>query len=101
MREIDVTPEEFKKLTQLQHQHKWEWPAVFSVNEHGQIWPGVTYGWTHFGDRKPVRGLSKIIDDVADEYLRIRAEGGRFFVDERGAFRADQGQQFVVFQILA
>lgn len=33
-----------------------------------------------------MRGKSRIVDAVADEYLSQRPDGGRFFIDDRGAF---------------
>jgi len=43
-----------------------------------------------------------MIDILADKYQLIRDGGGRFFIDERGAFykdRAKQEVQFVCFRI--
>ena len=37
-------------------------------------------------EREPVRGLSRVIDEVADRYLSERSDGGRFFIDDRHAF---------------
>jgi hypothetical protein len=99
-----ITQEEFNEFRRLQRVHRWDWPAVFSTNCHGKIWPFVTRGWTPFADRDDVRGVSSIVDAVANAYLSVRSEGGRFFIDERGAFHKteDLGApevQFVQFQI--
>ena len=46
--------------------------------------------------------VSKILDAVADRYLTIRSEGGRFFVDEKGAFYKDRqagDTEFMCFRV--
>jgi hypothetical protein len=53
--------------------------------------------------RENVRGVLPMLDAVADGFLSIRPEGGRFFIDERGAFYksehvGDPGAPFVPFQ---
>ncbi len=37
-------------------------------------------------DRDQLRGISRTIDAVADEYVRVRNGGGRFLINERGRF---------------
>jgi hypothetical protein len=83
---VPITQEEFTKLRQLQIKFRWDWPATFSANEHGHIWPYVTPGYTVEDNRLHVRGALDLLDYLADEYISIRPEGGRFFVDETGAY---------------
>jgi hypothetical protein len=99
-----ITKSDFESLRELQLRRHWLWPAVFSTNCHLAIWPWVTNGWTHPSQREDVRGVHPIIDVVADEYLRVRPEGGRFFISEQGAFYRDEAKQihqFVEFTIVA
>ena len=83
---VPVTREEFNRLRQLQLKFRWDWPATFSANEHGHIWPYITPGYTTEDIRFHVRGALDILDYLADEYINIRSEGGRFFIDETGAY---------------
>ena len=102
MERIAITRDEFDEFRRLQIRYRWDWPAVFSTNYYSEIWPWVTYGYTPGANREPVRGLSPIVDAVADEYLRVRPEGGRFFINERGAFYKDAdgvSVQFASFRI--
>jgi len=96
MKTLSIAGEELEELKRLQ-----PWPADLSANHHGAIWQSVTFGWTPFSRREDIRGKSKIIDEVADEYLRVRPGGGRFFMRLAGAFYSPEdepGGQFVAFQ---
>jgi hypothetical protein len=42
--ELDITETDFADLKALQIRHRWDWPAVFSTNPQGDIWPFVTRG---------------------------------------------------------
>lgn len=97
-----ITREEFEDFRRLQVRRRWDWPVVFSANSNDQIWPFASYGHTRAEDREPLGGLCKTIDAVAREYLRVRELGGRFFIDETGAFYklAGRNVQFVAFRIL-
>jgi|SRR5579884_307925 len=98
---IHITRHDFNELRRLQRRKRWDWPAVFSVNPRGVIWPFVTNGWTPEDERIDVAGVSPIVDRVASEYLDIRPEGGRFFIKDCGAFfKTEDGgppQLFAVF----
>jgi hypothetical protein len=76
-------------LRALQIKLPWEWPAVFSANSRGDIWPFVTYGLTPEWLREDVRGLSPVVDEIADSFLSYQRIGGRFFIDENGAYVKD------------
>ena len=102
MLEIVLDRQEFEELRRLQIKYRRDWPAVFSTNNR-EVWPFVTRGHTQGGDREVIRGLCKTVDQIADECLRIRDGGGRFFIDRRGAFYKDefsQEIQFVIFRIV-
>ncbi|SRR6266540_3916459 len=87
----------FKSLVLRQ---RWDWPAVFSVNPSGQIWPWVRNGWTPPEERHYIDGLSPIVDAIAERLLFHRSMGGRFFINEAGAWiRPDsQAIQFLAFE---
>ena len=82
---LEITREEFTELQALQRKSRSDWPAAFSTNPRGHIWPWVCRGWTPFDLRDHVRGFSIVVDQVADLYLEERPEGGRFFIDLQGA----------------
>ena len=99
---LNFSRDEFGQLRALQIERRWDWPATFSTNCHGEVWPYSTPGFTHEVDREPVRGISRVIDEVVDAYLTIRPEGGRFFIDEKAAFykvEADALRVIAVFEL--
>jgi hypothetical protein len=83
---IRLTRTDFELLKVLQARLRWDWPATFSTNPQGEIWPFVTWGLTPEELRNGIRGLSKVVDEVADAYICRRHRGGRFFIDESGAY---------------
>ena len=101
---LKVTRAEFDYLRVLQRKKRWGWPAVFSTNHRGDIWPFVTRSYTPVAAREEVRGLSRVIDRIADLYLKVRGDGGRFFIDDFGACYKDDEIRaplnlFVMFEI--
>lgn len=99
---IELTRSELDEIKHLQARYRSDWPAVFSANHHREIWLFRRRGLTPGEEREEVRGLLKWVDYVADTYLAIREVGGRFFIDERGAFYKNgwsQEIQFVTFLI--
>ena len=101
MKTISMTQAEYDDLRELQLRLRWDWPAWFSVNQSGEMWPGSTFGRTPDHLRVDVSGVSNILDRVKDLYLGVRERGGRFFIDDRGGFhKADRVEtQFVEFKI--
>jgi hypothetical protein len=84
---LTLTQAEFDELKALQRTKRWDWPAVFSVSPRdGEIWPYVRRGYTPEQEREPVSGLSRVIDEVAKRYLKLRSDGGRFFIHDKLAF---------------
>jgi hypothetical protein len=100
---VCFTLNEFEYLKALQVKRRWDWPAIFSTNCHGEIWCPPGYGYTHKQNREDVRGLSGVIDQVADTLLSLRAAGGRFFINDSGASYKDERtgrtEEFVSFRI--
>jgi hypothetical protein len=100
---IEVSRADLEQIKRLQIKPRSDWPAVFSTNVHGEIWPFWTYGYTYGRDRVDVRGFSPVVDEVAERYRQLRGEGGRFFIDATGAFYKDElsgsfTRQFVSFR---
>jgi hypothetical protein len=86
MKELEITREQFDEFKRLQVKKRWDWPATFSTNSKGPIWPYVTNGKTRQEARNDIRGISPLLDQVADIYTARREEGGRFFIGWDGAF---------------
>ncbi|MGA7832143.1 MAG: hypothetical protein WCA21_14385 [Terracidiphilus sp.] len=82
----EITREEFDEFRRLQIRRDWIWPAKFSTNIYGELWPWVTNGKTPIELRKDVRGLSPLLDEVGRLYRMSRNEGGRIFINYEGAF---------------
>jgi hypothetical protein len=99
---IGITRTELDQIRKLPIRRRSDWPAVFSTNCNGEVWLWATYGLTPDDYREQIRGVSEVTDLIADEYLEIRGEGGRFFVDATGAFYKDESgrwtRQFVNFR---
>lgn len=97
---------EFQELRDMQVKYRTGWPAVFSTDQEGNVFPCPTLGWSRKKQRIYVREF-RPLDAIVTEYLKIRAEGGRFFVNQRGAFYAPEilgtkspDIQFVQFELV-
>jgi hypothetical protein len=100
---VRITRAEFEEFRTLQRKHRWDWPAVFSANRRNEIWAFVTRGYTPFENRQNLRGISRVLDIVANKYRISRSDLGRFFIDERGGFYKDESNiehQFCEFEWL-
>lgn len=95
---IDIAREEYDELRRLQVKLRSGWHAVFSTNPSGEkIWPFTRYTLTPKPDRVLLSGSSQLLDKLVDELLRVKPEGGRFFINEDGAFwkpKEEWGQKF-------
>jgi hypothetical protein len=73
----------------------WTWPATFSRNARGEIWPSVTKGLTPEHTRFHVQGRVPALDRIAQTLLRMRPKGGRFYITHDGVYLSD-GDRFVI-----
>ena len=103
MKYMEITKHDFEEFKGFQIKHRFSWSAIFSTNCNREIWVYGGPGYTHEERRIHVQGNSKVLDRVAEEYLRIRHEGGRFYLTETGAFySSEDGKdaiQFLTFSI--
>src|SRR5665213_1035489 len=90
MKPMRIMKRNLKDFEELQH-------CSFSATLYGEIWPKMTRGYHQPGNRKNLRGSSKILDKVADEFLLARPEGGRFFITSKEAYYCPQGSPRVYF----
>jgi hypothetical protein len=82
---LKVTSVELAQVKSLEARKRKDWKSGFSTNPQGEIWPFVVRGLTPEEQRENIRGRCSVIDKIADELLRIRPEGGRFFVEDMWA----------------
>jgi hypothetical protein len=85
MKNLTITEEELEELKRIQIEHHWKWPAAFCTNRSGDIWPCETRGYTPPEQKEQIRGISKLIDAIATEYLNVRTSGGHFSISDTGA----------------
>jgi hypothetical protein len=86
LKTVEITLAQFQEFCELQQKRRWDWPATFSTNSKGEVWPFLRKGYTPPRERENVRAYSPLLAIVADIYTTQRGEGGRFFVNEVGAF---------------
>lgn len=99
MKTFCITHAEYNDLVALANRSRWGWPATFSSNRHGEIWKYNGPGYTPPSDREYIQGISKIIDAIAAANIETRSEGGRFFINEQGAFFKDSEGDEIPFLI--
>ena len=97
MRKFKITRAEFQEFRELQERRRWDWPATFSTDPNGDVWPYVRNGYTPLAERHNVRGCSPILNEVVDIYSALREEGCRFFVGDVGALWKTQSKEIVQF----
>ena len=103
MKTVKITRQELEQIKRLQVNPRLD-PAEFSINKHKQSWARAHFGYTGPQGQKHVRGSCPKLDEIADEYLRVRSEGGAFFVDQKGVFyrrneRKAPKEWFIAFEI--
>ena len=101
MRYITLTFPEFEEFRDVQVKTRWDWPATFSCNPSGQVWPTPGYGYTPeegrtYLSRRDYPTLHKIVD----AYLSVRFEGGRMHINDDGVFVAAGGPQVCQFRFV-
>ena len=94
---IKINGAQFQEFKDAQVRTRGDWPATFSCNAHREVWPFSTYSHTHHSDRIPVAGQIPILDQIVGKFLQINPRGGRFHIDDAGAYFADDKKQFVEF----
>jgi len=97
VKNLMITEEELEEVKRIQIEHHWKWPAAFSTNRSGDIWPCEVRGYTPPEQREQVRGICKLIDAIATEYLNVRSSGGHFIISDTGASYSPQANQEIPF----
>ena len=97
MRTRHLTLAEFKFLRDAQIKPYWGWPATFSCNARGRVWPSTRFGPTPEHEREIMNGVRALLDEIVDDVLYVRPRGGRFHINHRGAFMASDSRQVTNF----
>jgi hypothetical protein len=103
VRTIVISSEDFEMLRELQYEPPRKAHAIFSATEADGVWPFVTFGVTPDEQRVKISGIEDfaLLDEIVDEFLAFRPEGGRFFIDRNGAYvkvPEDPGPMFLRFK---
>ena len=83
---IDVDKAEFQRFKEWAAGNRFGWPAALSTNEWYAIWPPSGWGYTPNDDRRRLHGRFPFVEQIVEQYLRLRPCGGRFFIDEELAY---------------
>ncbi len=87
MKRLPISLKEYKQFLTLQIKDRFDWWAIFSTNENEEIWPYVCRGLTPKSKRKYIETRDySLLADIAGNMLAREPEGGRFFINDAGAF---------------
>ena len=78
--QLRVHLDEFDQLRLCQVNQRDDCHAAFTVQGTKTIWPVASWGDTSAAERINVRGWFPLLDQMADEFLIWRPQGGCFFV---------------------
>ena len=101
---LPVSSEELEDLREVQIKPRWGWPARFSCNESGRVWPFTTWSLTPESERVHLEGAFPLLDQIVQKVIWITRmkgkypSGGRFLVHDEGVELADGDEQIIVFR---
>ena len=92
MRYITLAFNEFEQFRDVQVKRRWDWPATFSCNPSGEVWPTPGYGLSKYEDKIYLsrRGYPTL-HRIVGAFLSVRPEGGRFHIKDEGVFLPNNG----------
>jgi hypothetical protein len=90
--QLRVNLDAFDQLRLCQTEQRIDCHAAFTVKGTETIWPSASWADTAPEERVNVRGWFPLLDQIADEFLIFRPEGGCFFVyRESVRYRLEDG----------
>jgi hypothetical protein len=97
--QLRVHLDEFDQLRRCQIAPPSDYHAAFTVKGTRTVWPLASWGETPAVQRVNVRGRFPLLDQMADEFLIWRPQGGCFFVDrDKATYRiAENDPRSVLF----
>ena len=100
---LPVSSKELEELREVQIKPRWGWPARFSCNESGRVWPFTRLSLTPESERVYLEGAFPLLDQIVQRVVwitRMRGKfprGGRFLVHDEGVVLADGDEQIIEF----
>jgi hypothetical protein len=85
MRVIEMDAITYNLLRYAQPKKRTDCQAAFTA-VGTEIWPFVHWGNTPANEREQFRGCSTVLDQIADELIMWRPDGGRFFIEQTGVY---------------
>jgi hypothetical protein len=82
--QLRINPDDLEQLRLCQIKARGDCLAAFTVRGAGMIWPVASWDETPVEERMNVRGWFALLDQIADEFLIWRPQGGCFFVLREG-----------------
>jgi hypothetical protein len=97
--QLRVHLDDFDQLRRCQIAPPDDCHAAFTVRGAGTVWPVASWGETPATQKINVRGWFPLLDQMADEFLIWRPQGGCFFVDrDKATYRvAENDPRSVLF----
>ena len=96
--QLRINPDEFDQLRLCQVRPPADCHAGFTVRGKGSIWPVASWGETPVVERVNVRGWIPLLDQIANEFLIWRPQGGSFCVRGDGAvYRVERDSPEILF----
>ena len=78
--QLRIHLDEFDQLRLCQVKQREDYHAAFTVKGPQENWPLASCGETPAAEKNNVRGWFPLLDQMADEFLIWRPQGGCFFV---------------------
>lgn len=97
--QLRIHLDEFDQLRRCQIAPPSDYHAAFTVKGTGTVWPLESWGEIPAEQNVNVRGWFPLLDQMADEFLIWRPQGGCFFVDrDKATYRiAENDPRSVLF----
>ena len=97
--QLRIHLDDFDQLRRCQIAPPSDAHAAFTVDGTGTVWPVESWGEIPAQHRINVRGWFPLLDQMADEFLIWRPQGGCFFVErDRATYRiAEDAERSVMF----
>ncbi len=97
--QLHIHLDDFDQLRRCQIAPLSDYHAAFTVKGRQTVYPLASWGETPAAQRVNVRGWFPLLDQMADEFLIWRPEGGCFFVDrDKATYRiAENDPRSVLF----
>ena len=86
---LPISWSDFEDFRDVQIKPRHLWPATFSCNGRGKVWPYTGPGYSNPSQMNYMGGLFPLLDEIVRLALEIDSDGKRFTVNDRGVFLAD------------